>query len=107
MAVPRQPAYNKGCRLPFDFGENRTMSTLGKKKTVGVKWVDAREFESMVDTRARRVLGISGKKFITRWKNGHYRKLDSDTCPGVIELAILAPLPRHKRGRKNSKRGRR
>jgi hypothetical protein len=83
------------------------MPALAKKrKTTEVKWVDKREFDAMVDSRAKRVLGISGKQFISRWKNGRYRKLDSDTCPGVVELAILAPLPRRKSGRKNSKRGR-
>ncbi len=78
-----------------------------KRKIVQVKWVTKGEFTSMVDSRAKRVLGISGKQFITRWKNGRYRKLDADTCPGAVELAILAPLPRKKSGRKNSKRGRR
>lgn len=78
-----------------------------KRSTVQVKWVTKGEFTSMVDSRARRVLGISAKQFINRWKNGQYRKLDADTCPGVVELAILAPLPRKKSGRKNPKRGRR
>jgi hypothetical protein len=77
-----------------------------KQKNVAVKWVNKREFATMVDSRARRVLGISGKQFITRWRAGQYRKLDTDTCPGVIELAILAPLPRKKSARKKSKRGR-
>jgi hypothetical protein len=84
------------------------MPALAKKRKITeVKWVDKREFDAMVDSRAKRVLGISGKQFINRWKNGRYRKLDTDTCPGVIELAILAPLPRRKSGRKNTKRGRR
>ena len=84
------------------------MPALAKKrKTAEVRWVNKREFDAMVDSRAKRVLGISGKQFITRWKNGRYRKLDSDTCPGIVELAILAPLPRRKSGRKNTKRGRR
>jgi hypothetical protein len=84
------------------------MPALAKKrKTTEVKWVDKHEFDAMVDVRAKRVPGISGKQFINRWKNGRYRKLDSDTCPGVVDLAILAPLPRRKSGRKNSKRGRR
>lgn len=76
-----------------------------KPKIIEVKWVNKREFATMVDSRAKRVLGISAKKFVTRWNAGRYRKLDSDTCPGVIELAILAPLPRNKSARKNAKRG--
>ncbi len=80
-----------------------------KRNTVEVRWVNKREFTTMVDSRARRVLGISGKQFISRWKSGRYRNLDADTCPGAVELAILAPLPptRKKSGRKKSKRGRR
>ena len=78
-----------------------------KKKTSGIKWVSKAEFSEMVDSRARRVLGISAEQFLARWKTGQYRKLDTDTCPGVIELALLAPLPRRKSGGKKSKRSRR
>jgi hypothetical protein len=75
------------------------------KKRNGVKWITRREATAMVDSHAQRVLGISGKKFISNWKAGKYRKLDSDACPGIVELAILAPLPtRQTRGRKNSNR---
>ena len=78
-----------------------------KQKTVGVRWVNKAQFSEMLDARAKRVLGITARQFIARWKNGSYRKLDADTCPGVVELAILAPLPRKKSGRKKSRRGRR
>lgn len=80
---------------------------MPKRKSAAVKWVTKDEFNEMVDSRARRVLGISSKQFISRWNKGLYRKLDADTCPGAVELALLAPLPRRKRGRKNAKRGRR
>jgi len=80
---------------------------MPKRKTVEVKWVTKDEFNEMVDSRARRVLGISSKQFISRWNKGRYCKLDADTCPGAVELAILAPLPRRKRGGKNTTRGRR
>jgi len=76
-----------------------------KVKDVQVKWVTKNEFNSMVDSRARRVLGISAASFIRKWKLGKYRDLDSDTCPGAVELAILAPLPRTKSGGKKTKRG--
>ena len=81
--------------------------TAKNKKAVPVRWVSKDEFSAMVDSRAKRVLGVSARQFISRWQKGQYRKLDSDTCPGVVELAILAPLPRTKRGRKNTTRGRR
>jgi len=74
-----------------------------KQKLVEVKWATKSEFNSMVESRARRVLNISATQFINRWKQGKYRELDSDTCPGVVELAILAPLPRKKSARKNTK----
>jgi hypothetical protein len=78
-----------------------------KTKIVEVKWVNKSEFATMVDSRAKRVLGVSANRFISSWSRGKYRTLDSDTCPGVVELAILAPLPRKKRVRKNTTRGRR
>ena len=82
------------------------MPATAKNKKAAVRWVTKDELSAMVDSRARRVLGISGQQFVSRWKKGQYRKLDSDTCPGVVELAILAPLPRTKRARKNTARGR-
>jgi hypothetical protein len=74
------------------------------KSRPGVKWITRGEATAMVDSHARRVLGISGPKFISNWKSGKYRKLDSDDCPGVVELALLAPLPRRAIGGKVSKR---
>ena len=64
-----------------------------RAKKSGVVWITRREVDAIVDARARRVLGVSGKQFVTNWKAGKYRKLDSDDCPGVIELALMAPLP--------------
>lgn len=71
------------------------------------RWMTRREADAMVESHAQRVLGISAKKFISNWKAGKYRRLDSDECPGIVELALLAPLPRRTGGRKNSKRSRR
>ena len=83
------------------------MPAAKKRKSVEVRWISKAEFSAMLDAKAQRVLNVSADQFIASWKSGSYRKLDTDTCPGVIELAILAPLPRRKSGRKNSKRGRR
>ena len=82
------------------------MPAKRKKTIVGIKWATKKEFSEMVDARARNVLGISAASFISRWESGRYRKLDSDTCPGVIELALLAPLPRSKRARRQDFRKR-
>ena len=76
------------------------------KSRPGVRWISRREASVMVDSHAQRVLGISAKKFISNWKAGKYRSLDSDDCPGVVELALLAPLPRRTSGSKVSKRSR-
>ena len=65
-------------------------TALKKKKSAQVRWISKDEFSEIVDSRAKRVLGISAGQFINRWKNGQYRTLDTDTCPGVVELAILA-----------------
>ena len=82
------------------------MPTRKSRKPAGVKWVTRVEAAAHVDETARRVLNVSGKQFIAGWKIGKYRKLDSDACPGVIELALLAPLPRRNSGRKNTSRSR-
>jgi hypothetical protein len=79
------------------------MSTILKDRP-GVKWITRKEADAMVDSHARRVLGISAQKFISEWKAGKYQHLDSDACPGVIELALLARLPRRASGSKIRKR---
>jgi hypothetical protein len=83
------------------------MPVTKKSKHVGVRWIARAEAKTIVDAKARSVLGISGDQFVAGWKSGKYRELDSDECPGVIELALLAPLPRHSSGRKKQKRSRR
>jgi hypothetical protein len=81
------------------------MSALAKKRHE-VKWITRKEADAMVESQAQRVLGISAQKFISNWKAGQYRKLDSDDCPGIIELALMAPLPRRTSGRKKRTRSR-
>jgi hypothetical protein len=85
-------AWSKGGHMP------------ATKMTTGVRWITRRQAATIVDSHSQRVLGISAKKFISNWKAGKYRKLDSDECPGVTELALLAPLPRRTSGSKNTKR---
>jgi hypothetical protein len=85
-------------------GKEYTLAIAAKKN--GVKWISRSEVNTIVDAHAQRVLGVSGEKFISNWKAGKYRKLDSDACPGVIELALIAPLPRRASGGKKSKRSR-
>lgn len=56
-----------------------------------IRWITKDEMKSIVDKRARSVLKISGTSFIRNRKSGAYAKLDADMCPGIIELALLAP----------------
>jgi hypothetical protein len=81
------------------------MSVMTKKR-LGIKWITRKEADATVESHAQRVLGISAQKFISNWKAGKYRKLDSDDCPGIIELALIAPLPRRTSGRKKRTRSR-
>lgn len=73
-------------------------------KRGGIKWVTRDQAMALLDARARRVLNISGAEFVTRWKAGEFKNIDSGDCPGVIELALLAPKLRKSRGRKKQRR---
>lgn len=75
-----------------------------KRKMIGIRWLTKKDTRKIIHARAKRVLGISGKKFVVNLRNGDYKKLDSDTCPGIIELALLAPESKKTSGRKNRKR---
>jgi hypothetical protein len=63
---------------------------------VGVKWVSDRQMATIVDQRSRDVLKISGKRFMRNRADGKYAALDADACPGIVELALIAPEPRAK-----------
>jgi hypothetical protein len=75
------------------------MAAAAKK----IRWITKNEMVSIVDRRARSVLKISGKTFISRRNKGAYAKLDADQCPGIIELVLLAPSKKvaNLRARKN------
>ena len=62
-----------------------------QSKVKKIRWVSKRDMDAIVDRRARAVLNVSGKAFIRNRKNGLYAKLDADQCPGIVELALLAP----------------
>jgi hypothetical protein len=36
-------------------------------------------------------LSVSGKTFARNRLAGQYANLDADECPGIVELALLAP----------------
>jgi len=83
------------------------MAHVKKSRAEGVRWVGRDEVNTIVDAKARSVLGISGDQFVAEWRSGKFRELDSNDCPGVIELALLAPVSRTSRGRKKQKRSHR
>lgn len=79
------------------------MRTITRPKIEGVRWVSTSEMKSIVDKRARTVLNVSGQTFLRNRKKGMYAELDADSCPGIIELTLIAPSTKvaSTRGRKN------
>jgi len=71
------------------------------------RWISREDAARMVDAHSRKVVGIGTEEFIENWKAGKYRDMDSDECPGIVELAMLAGVPKSSRGRKNTKGRRR
>lgn len=67
------------------------MPAVKRLKIKGVRWVSDREMASIIDRRARAVLNVSGATFLRNRRNGKYKKLDADDCPGIVELSLLAP----------------
>jgi hypothetical protein len=83
------------------------MSSVKHASIEGVQWISSKEMASIVDRRSRAVLKISGEKFIRNRANGEYASLDSNDCPGIVELALIAPAPKEAQvARKRSKRSR-
>lgn len=56
-----------------------------------IQEMTALEFDAVFDRAARKLLGISGKEFISRWNSGDFGS-DPDNTPGVMEVAALMPL---------------
>ncbi len=74
--------------------------------TKKIRWITKDEMTSIVNKRARSILNISGREFIRRRNKGAYAKLDADKCPGIIELALIAPEKKaaKPRARKNARK---
>jgi hypothetical protein len=73
------------------------------KRIVGIKWVSEAGMRRVLNSRARRVLGISGEEFATRFKKG---KISLDGKSGTIELATICSFTKDRRGRKERKSSR-
>ena len=78
------------------------------KKVDGIRWLTPEQALALLDARARRVLNMSGKEFVAKWKAGEFKNMDSADCPGVIGVALLASASeRPHRARKKQKRRKR
>jgi len=67
------------------------MPSTSAKKIGKVRWISHKEMEAIVEQRAREVLNVSRSTFMKNRKEGKYAQLDADDCPGIVELALLAP----------------
>jgi hypothetical protein len=74
-----------------------------RRKSSCVQWISSAEMARIVDRRAQSVLKISGDKFISNRAKGKYASLDADDCPGIVELALLAPRVKGKTSRARKK----
>lgn len=80
------------------------MPQANTARRVKVRWVSDREMESIVEKRARTVLNVSKATFVKNRKSGKYAELDAGDCPGIVELALLAPSAEVAQGRAGKKR---
>lgn len=76
---------------------------VAKRKITRIRWLSPSESEALVESKTRKILGISTAEFLANWRDGKYHATDPEDCPGIVELSMIAPLPRLKRGAKNSR----
>ncbi len=74
-----------------------------QNRAVGIKWVSKATLRKALDSRARRVLGISGAVFERQYAAKGPRSLDGKA--GTVELATLCFFTKDRSARKKSKRG--
>jgi hypothetical protein len=75
-----------------------------KNKVVGIKWVSKAGLKKALDSRARRVLGVSGADFEKRFSLLGPRSLDGKA--GTVELATLCFFTKDRRARQKRKSSR-
>jgi hypothetical protein len=76
-----------------------------QKRVVGIKWVSKAELRKALDSRARRVLGVSGETFQKQYLKGTLGPRTLDGKPGTVELATLCFFTKDRLAGKKSKRG--
>jgi hypothetical protein len=77
-----------------------------KSSVVGIKWVSKAGLKRALDSRARRVLGISGVEFEARFKSGAISRKSLDGKSGTIELATICSFTKDGRAGKKRKSSR-
>jgi hypothetical protein len=77
-----------------------------QNRVVGIKWVSKAVLKKALDSRARRVLGISGATFEKRYSTGTIGPRSLDGKTGTVELATLCFFTKDQSARKKPKRGR-
>ena len=75
-----------------------------KNRIVGIKIVSAAGFRKALDSRARRVLGVSGSEFIKRYSSGSLGPRSLDRKPGTLELATMCFFTKDRSASKKPKR---
>jgi|HubBroStandDraft_2_1064218.scaffolds.fasta_scaffold103364_2 hypothetical protein len=73
-----------------------------QNRVVGIKWVSKSKLRQALDSRARRVLGVSGAVFEKQYAASGPRSLDGKA--GTVELATLCFFTKDRSARKKSKR---
>jgi hypothetical protein len=56
----------------------------------GIYEMTAADLNIVFDKAARKLVGLSGQEFVSRWNNGDFGP-DPDRMPGVTEVAALMP----------------
>ena len=74
-----------------------------QNRAVGIKWVSKAALRKALDSRARRVLGVSGAVFEKQYAATGPRSLDGKA--GTVELATLCFFTKDRSAHKKSKRG--
>jgi hypothetical protein len=82
------------------------MLTKKRRKAPCAQWITQEQANSLIEAHARQVVGVGRDEFKRNWKAGKYANLDSDDCPGIVELAIFAGVSRH-HASQNASRSRR
>jgi len=74
-----------------------------KNRIVGIKWVSKADLRKALDSRAKRVLGVSGATFEKQFSTGILGRKSLDGKAGTVELATLCFFTRDRRARKKRK----